>query len=200
MIYCVTGKLIHTEPELAVISCGGVGFACRTSQNTLMKISSKSEVTLYTHLAVREQTETIELFGFATKEELGWFKLLISVSGVGAKAAISILSVMKERDVAIAIASGDYKSFTAVKGLGNKTAQKIVLELQSKVTSDTSGFAVADDYSSVRSEGSAAQEAVQALVALGYSQSEAATAIAKLGKDLSVEDYIKGALRALAAK
>ncbi len=200
MIYCVTGKLIHTEPELAVVSCSGVGFACRTSMNTLMKISSQNEVTLYTHLTIRERDETAELFGFATQEELNWFRMLTSVSGVGAKAAIAILSSMSGGDLAVAIASGDAKAFTKIKGLGTKTAQRIVLELKSKVTSDQSMFGVTEDYSSVQSEGSSAAEATQALVALGYTQSEAATAIAKMGKDLSVEEYIKGALKALSVQ
>lgn len=200
MIYCVTGKLIHTEPELAVVSCSGVGFACRTSMNTLMKISSQSEVTLYTHLTIRERDETAELFGFATQEELNWFRMLTSISGVGAKAAIAILSSMSGGDLAVAIASGDAKAFTKIKGLGTKTAQRIVLELKSKVTSDQSMFGVTEDYSSVQSEGSSAAEATQALVALGYTQSEAATAIAKMGKDLSVEEYIKGALKALSVQ
>lgn len=200
MIYCVTGKLIHTEPELAVVNCSGVGFACRTSMNTLMKISSQNEVTLYTHLTIRERDETAELFGFATQEELNWFRMLTSVSGVGAKAAIAILSSMSGGDLAVAIASGDAKAFTKIKGLGTKTAQRIVLELKSKVTSDQSMFGVTEDYSSVQSEGSSAAEATQALVALGYTQSEAATAIAKMGKDLSVEEYIKGALKALSVQ
>lgn len=200
MIYCVTGKLIHTEPELAVVSCSGVGFACRTSMNTLMKISSQNEVTLYTHLTIRERDETAELFGFATQEELNWFRMLTSISGVGAKAAIAILSSMSGGDLAVAIASGDAKAFTKIKGLGTKTAQRIVLELKSKVTSDQSMFGVTEDYSSVQSEGSSAAEATQALVALGYTQSEAATAIAKMGKDLSVEEYIKGALKALSVQ
>lgn len=198
MIYCVTGKLIATEPELAVVSCGGVGYACRTSMNTLAKISSKEEVTLYTHLVIRE--DAAELFGFATKDELSWFRLLTTISGVGPAAAITILSGMTVSQLAVAIASSDVKAFTKIKGLGTKKAQRIVLELQPKVTTDSSLYAVADDYSEVRTDGSASAKAVEALVALGYTQSEAATAVAKMEKGLAVEDYIKGALKALAIK
>ena len=92
MIYSVTGDLIHTEGDLAVVECGGVGYACRTTLNTLQAIAGKEEVTLLTHLSVRE--DAVELFGFATSEELEAFRMLISVSGVGPKAAISILSSM----------------------------------------------------------------------------------------------------------
>lgn len=198
MIYCVTGKLIATEPELAVVSCGGVGYACRTSMNTLSKISSKSEVTLYTHLSVRE--DAAELFGFADKEELNWFKLLITVSGIGPAVAISILSGMTSGQLAIAIASSDVSAFTKIKGLGKKKAQLIIVALQSKVTTDSPMFSVSEDYSSVRTEGSTSAEAVEALVALGYTQSEAATAIAKMGKDLTVEEYVMRALKEFSPK
>lgn len=198
MIYCLTGKLIHTEPSLAVVDCGGVGYGCRTSDETLMRISSKDTVTLYTQLIVRE--DAAELFGFATKEELEWFRLLLTVSGVGAKAALTILSGLSSQKLAVAIASGDAKAFTKLKGIGSKTAQRIVLELQSKVSKDSPLYKLDEDYSSVREEGSPSAEAAAALVALGYTQSEAAAEIAKLGSGLAVEDYIRGALKALAQK
>lgn len=198
MIYCVTGKLIATEPELAVVSCGGVGYACRTSMNTLAKISSKSEVTLYTHLSVRE--DAVELFGFADKEELNWFKLLITVSGIGPAVAISILSGMTASQLAVAIASSDVSAFTKIKGLGKKKAQLIIVALQSKVTTESQMYAVSDDYSAVQTEGSTSAEAVEALVALGYTQSEAATVIAKMGKGLTVEEYVMRALKEFSPK
>ncbi len=198
MIYCITGKLIHTEAELAVVGCGGVGYACRTSNETLMKISSREEVTLYTYLSVRE--DSVELFGFASKEELEWFRLLLTVSGVGAKAALTILSGLSSQKLSVAIASGDTKAFTSLKGVGAKTAQRIVMELQSKVAKGSQIYAAAQDYTEVRSEGSPSSEAAAALVALGYSQSEAATEVAKLGSGLTVEEYIKGALKSLSLR
>ena len=199
MIYSVTGKLVHVEPELAVISCGGVGFGCRTTLTTIQDIQDRSgEVTLLTHLVVRE--DAMELFGFSTSEELNWFELLITVSGVGPKAAITILSGMTVHTLAIAIASEDVKAFTRIKGVGAKTAQRIVLELKSKVTKDVSllGKESSTDFTSVNTPASSAAEAVAALVSLGYSQSDAATAIAKLDGSLSVEALIKAGLRALA--
>lgn len=197
MIYSVTGKVIHTEPELAVISCGGVGYGCKTTLTTIADISGSSgDVTLYTHLIIRE--DSADLYGFSRYEELNWFRLLITVSGVGAKAALTILSGMTANNLAVAIASEDAKAFTKLKGIGTKTAQRIVLELKSKVTKGDELFSVSEDYSAVTQQGSASQEAVSALVALGYSQSDAASAVAKLGADKSVEELIKGALRSLA--
>ncbi|MBP1572481.1 MAG: Holliday junction branch migration protein RuvA [Oscillospiraceae bacterium] len=197
MIFSVTGKVIHTEPELAVISCGGVGYGCKTTLTTISDISGSSgDVTLYTHLIIRE--DSADLYGFSRYEELSWFRLLITVSGVGAKAALTILSGMTTNTLAVAIASEDAKAFTKLKGIGTKTAQRIVLELKSKVTKGDELFSVAEDYSAVTQQGSASQEAVSALVALGYSQSDAASAVAKLGGDKSVEELIKGALRSLA--
>lgn len=197
MIYSVTGKVVHTEPELAVISCAGVGYACKTTATTIGDIAGVSgDVTLFTHLIIRE--DSADLYGFSRYEELNWFRLLITVSGVGAKAALTILSGLTADKLAVAIASEDAKAFTKLKGIGTKTAQRIVLELKSKVTSGSELFSPQTDYSAVTAQGSAAQEATAALVALGYSQSDAASAVAKLGADKSVEELIKGALRNLA--
>ena len=130
MIYSVSGKLIHTEPELAVVECGGVGYGCKTTFNTLQKIAGESEVMLYTCLSVRE--DAAELYGFADREELKCFRLLISVSGVGPKAALSILSGMNTQQFALCVATADSKALTKVKGIGAKTAQRIILELKDK--------------------------------------------------------------------
>ena len=195
MIYSVSGKLIHTDSELAVVECAGVGYACRTSLSTLQRIAGREEVTLLTHLSVRE--DGVELFGFADQEELRSFRLLISVSGVGPKAAISILSAMSSQQFALAVATGDSKSFTQVKGIGKKTAERICLELRDKVAGETI---------SVRGQKAAAApitggnigEAITALEVLGYSGAEAAGAVSKLDPSLSVEELIKGALKSLA--
>lgn len=200
MIYSVTGKLVHTEPELAVINCGGVGYACKTTLTTISAISGiTGDVTLYTHLIIRE--DSADLYGFAGYDELHWFRQLITVSGVGAKAALTILSGMTVSALALAIASGDAKAFTKLKGIGTKTAQRIVIDLKSKVTNGNELLSVsASELQGVAdvAAGGVTSEAVAALISLGYSQSDAATAVAKQGSDKSVEQLIKGALRTLA--
>ncbi len=196
MIYSVRGKLIYAQGETAVIECAGVGYECRTSFMTQQAIAGKEEVMLYTHLAVRE--DAVELFGFYTKEELESFRMLIGVSGVGPKAALSILSSCTPSQFALAVATGDSSAFTKVKGIGAKTAQRIVLELKDKVAKGNK--------ISVRGEAAAVspvmndslQEAITALVVLGYSESEASAAIAKLDTSLSTEELIKKALMSLA--
>lgn len=110
MLYSVRGKLIHTTPSTAVVECGGVGYNCQTTVNTLKNLKLHTEVTLFTYLNVRE--DAVELFGFSTKTELETFKILISVSGVGPKAGLSVLSELTPEQVATAIASDDIKSIT----------------------------------------------------------------------------------------
>ena len=197
MIYSVRGKLIHTENELAVVECGGVGYACKTTFYTLQKIAGSDEVMLYTYLAVRE--DAADLFGFSTKEELKCFKMLISVSGVGPKAAISILSSNSPSQFALAVATGDSKSLTKCKGIGAKTAQRIVLELKDKIAKEnTVSVRGTADFVPAVSQGGAVDEAVTALVVLGYTEGEAMQAVSKLDPTLSVEELIKKALIGLA--
>ena len=114
MIYSLSGKLVHTESDLAVIECAGVGYACKTTFSTLQQIAGKSEVKLYTHLAVKE--DAVELFGFATKEELKSFRMLISVSGVGPKAGLAILSACTPSQFALAITSAIELSSSSLNG------------------------------------------------------------------------------------
>lgn len=196
MIYSVKGKLTHTEQELAVIECGGVGYACKTTFNTLQKVAGEENVMLYTYMSVRE--DAVELFGFADREELKCFKLLISVSGVGPKAAISILSCMNTQQFALCVATGDSKALTKVKGIGAKTAQRVILELKDKLAGETI---------SVRGQSAAAvsavtasniTEAVTALVVLGYTEGEAMSALSKLNPSLPSEELIKQSLKGLA--
>ena len=193
MIYSLSGKLVHTESDLAVIECAGVGYACKTTFSTLQQIAGKSEVKLYTHLAVKE--DAVELFGFATKEELKSFRMLISVSGVGPKAGLAILSACTPSQFALAVATGD----TKIKGIGTKIAQRIVLELKDKVAKESTisvrGNA-AQGFAAVPS--GAVEEAVTALVVLGYTEGEAMSVISKLDPNLSVEELIKKALIGLA--
>ncbi len=197
MIYSVRGKLIHCNQDIAVIECGGVGYACNTTLSTIAEIQGEQgDVTLYTSMVVRE--DDVSLYGFATLDELNAFKLLISVSGVGPKAGIAILSVCTPQSFALAVASGDTKILTKAKGVGQKVAQRIVMELKDKVSNETAlmGENSNVDFAAV-STGNA-QEAISALVVLGYSQSEAAKVISSIEPETSVEEMIKQGLRGLA--
>lgn len=197
MIYSVSGKLIHTEPELAVVECGGVGYGCKTTFNTLQKIAGESEVMLYTYLSVRE--DAAELYGFADREELKCFRLLISVSGVGPKAALSILSVMNTQQFALCVATADSKALTKVKGIGAKTAQRIILELKDKLAGETiSVRGQSAQPAAVSAAGSNIAEAVTALEVLGYTEGEALSVLSKLDPALPVEELIKKSLIGLA--
>lgn len=199
MIYSVKGILICTDLNSAVIECSGVGFKCVTSLNTLKRLpKTGAEVMLYTYLSVRE--DALDLFGFYDTEELECFKLLISVNGVGPKAAVSILSELTPGKLALAIASGDSKALTKAQGVGAKIGQRITLELKDKMkamvpTEQADGIAAV---AAVSSDTVSAAEAVSALVSLGYTQSEATLAVSKLDVSQSVEDIIMQALRALA--
>ncbi len=195
MIYSLKGKITVKEMNFVVIECAGVGYGCKTSYNTVSKLGETgSEATLYTHLVIRE--DNIELFGFATLQELNCFKLLISVSGVGGKAGISILSDITPENFAFLVASGDSKAFTKTKGIGAKTAQRIVLELKDKIES-FDGMAVnpAVSANSPAVNNSAVSEAMEALMVLGYSQEEIAPLIRKCDPNLSTQEIIKETLR-----
>lgn len=204
MIYSLKGRLTVKELGFAVIECGGVGYGCRTSYNTVSQLGEiGSEAMLYTHLYVRE--DVVELFGFSTLQELSCFKLLISVSGVGPKAATSILSDVTPEKFAFLVASGDSKAFTKTKGIGAKTAQRIVLELKDKMSSESVSGSVsrdAADFSAVPSGGSASAvtEALEALMVLGYTQGEVAPILGKLDPSLSTQDLIKETLRLISAR
>ena len=200
MIYSVTGKLICVEPGFAVVEAGGVGYRCSTTTTTLARLPGRGkEVTLLTHLYLRE--DLLELFGFLTEEELKCFRLLIGVSGVGPKAALAILSTLTPQKLMLAIAAGDAKAVKA-PGVGPKLSQRIILELRDKFTTeDLAGGVVSGggDLSFLAgAEGSSAPgEAGAARVSLGYGQTEAAAAIAKLDPALPVDGLIKAALRRL---
>lgn len=199
MIYSVKGTLIHKEAGLAVVECAGVGYGCRTTYNTLSYLGNTGEqVTLFTYLHVRE--DGIELFGFHDKQELGCFKMLLGVSGVGPKAALSILSDIDPNNFALAVATGDFKQLTKCKGIGSKTAQRIVLELKDKISKDQLNFANAAPVTGGAKfiSGGAAAEAVDALLVLGYSRSEAEGAVAVLDSSLSAEELIRQSLKGLA--
>lgn len=198
MFYSLTGKLVHVEPTAAVIDCGGVAFLCNTTANTLKQLPAVgSQTVLYTYLNVKE--DALDLYGFSERSELDFFKLLTGITGVGPKAALAILSELTPDRLALCIASGDSKTITRAQGVGPKLAQRVVMELKDKVGALASE-AEQDDLSAVgvASASSNAADAVAALAALGYSQSEAALAVGRLDSALPVEELIKGALKSLA--
>ncbi|SDM68656.1 Holliday junction branch migration protein RuvA [Acetanaerobacterium elongatum] len=200
MLYSVRGKLIHKEPYLAVVECGGVGFKCITTTNTLAKLGETgSEVTLYTYLHVRE--DVLDLFGFAEMGELNCFKMLLSVSGVGPKVALAILSDLTPERFALCVAANDTKTITKAQGVGAKLAQRIVLELKDKLkTADMPTTLSGEAFSGVSAAiGGNAGEAVSALVVLGYSQADAAKAVSGLSPELPSAELIRQALKYLSA-
>ena len=199
MIYNVNGTLTYTEPTFAVVECGGVGFKCFVSMNTLKDLTSiGTRVNLFTYMSVRE--DAMDLFGFSTQAELQAFKLLITVSGVGPKAAIAILSVLSPDRLSIAVSSGDVKSIQAANGVGKKTAERVVLELKDKMVGvgSASAASVVEGIQSVAAS-SNAQEAVEVLVSLGFNQSDAATVVGAMDKSLSVDDMIRKGLKQLSS-
>ncbi len=195
MIYSIKGKLLLTDFNSAVIETGGISFRCYTTVNTLRKIGQAgNEVLLFTYLNVKE--DALDLFGFKETVELDCFKLLLSVSGVGPKAALSILSQLSPDKLAIAVAAKDVKAISAAQGVGKKTAERIVLELKDKLAdvSGTESSAELEEISIV-SQNDAFNDAVAALISLGYSQSDTARVLAKADKNLNTEQLIKFALK-----
>lgn len=195
MLYSVRGKLIAIESNAAVVECGGVGYMCQTTMNTLKAVKLNTEVTLYTYLNVRE--DAVDLFGFATKAELETFKNLISVSGVGPKAGLAVLSELSPEQVAMAIASDDLKTITRAQGIGKKIAQRIVLELKDKLAKaakEDSSFAKAAQNSVNVSTGNV-PKAIEALGVLGYSPSDVSPVLATLDSALPVEQLISLTLK-----
>ncbi len=198
MFYCLNGTLIHKDTACAVIDCGGVGFLCRCSLNTVKKLPKIDEnVFLFTHLSVKE--DALDLYGFADRAELDCFKLLIGVSGVGAKSALSVLSELDSDKFALCVAAGDYKRLQKAQGIGQKTAQRIVLELKDKVGGVGGGNAELIEAITAET-GNAMEEAIAALVSLGYGRTDAAAAVAKYDRNMPVEDMIRHGLKELSGR
>lgn len=202
MIYCLTGKIIKKSLNAVVLSCGGVGYYAQCPASVAGALPGVGkETTLYTVMSVTEND--VSLYGFATEEQQSCFEMLTSVSGVGAKVGLAILSVMEPDRVALAISAGDHKAFKAASGVGPKLAQRIVLELKDKVAKGFVDGISLEDVAGAATENAASQsstQAVAALVSLGYSQSEAALAISKIDASLPVEEIIKLALRSMAGR
>ncbi len=199
MFYSLTGVLAHSSFNFAVIDVNGVGYACHTSQNTLGRLKSGETAKLYTYLNVRE--DIMELYGFSTLEELSTFKMLIGISGIGPKVAISLLSVTTPESLALSIITGDEKTLTQAPGVGKKVAQRLILELKDKLaksgfTSSSSG----SDSSFMPAMGGGKQsEVIGALGVLGYTSAEAALALKGLdAENMTVEELIRATLQKLA--
>ena len=196
MFYYVSGTVAHTAPFLAVIDCGGVGYACRTTNNTLARLKKGERARLYTHLNVRE--DAMELYGFYSESELNCFQMLIGVSGVGPKAALSILSAATPESLAMSVITGDEKALTVAPGIGKKIAQRIILELKDKLAKgqiSPGGEAYGGTGVTVIPENKTS-EAAAALAVLGYSQGEINLALKGIDLEaLSLEEIIRQALK-----
>lgn len=206
MFYYISGKLAHLEPAFAVLDAGGVGYKLTISGTTHaampphLSVSEAPTVKLYSYMAVRE--DGVELFGFASEEELSSFKLLITVSGVGPKAALSILTQLTPEKLAIAICTEDKKAIAKASGIGPKTAARIVLELKDKLKqtafTDTDGTLALDDAVSAPDTSGKRKDAEDALSVLGYSRSEAANVLRGIDtQSLELDEIIRQALKKL---
>lgn len=198
MFYYLSGILAHREAGLAVIDCGGIGYKLTVSQNTLAeldRLSARSDrVKLFTYMAVRE--DDVELFGFYTEEELSAFKLLLTVSGIGPKAAMGVLSAFTPEGLARAVTTEDTKAISRANGIGSKGAARIVLELKDKLsyTGDT-GAVQTTVSAAAPKKSSKLTEAAEALTALGYSRAEVNGVLAKLNTDgMESGEIIRAAL------
>ncbi|MDD6848791.1 MAG: Holliday junction branch migration protein RuvA [Oscillospiraceae bacterium] len=192
MYYSVRGNVIHLGQNIAVVECGGVGYKCQTTINTLKNLKLNAEAKLYTYLNVRE--DAMELFGFYTEEELSAFKTLIGVSGVGPKVGIAILSVLSPQQIALAIASDDLKSITMAPGVGKKLAQRIVLELKDKFKINTNFEGVIKGAKTTAAVGNI-PKAIEALSVLGYTAADVSPFISTLDPNLPVEQLIGETLK-----
>ena len=200
MFYSVRGKLIHLDASFAVIEAGGVGYKLTVSGFTRAALSQKTgeEVFLLTHLSVRE--DGLELFGFENEEELSVFRMLISVSGIGPKVAMSVLGSMRPEQLALAVSSEDKKTISKCPGIGPKTAARIILELKDKLRNEISD----GDEDGRLTSGSPLlpsagrnEAAVEALMVLGFPRSAAAAAVSDSDPSESIESVIKKALKKL---
>ena len=194
MFYYVSGTVAEIGPNLAVIDCGGVGYACATTNYTIPRLKKGERAKLFTYLHVRE--EIFELFGFSSQQELSSFKMLIGVSGVGPKAALAILSSTTPNNLALSIVTGDEKALTAAPGIGKKIAQRIILELKDKLAKEQTSCS-SDGPVPVIAAGGAnkAGEASVALAVLGYGTPEIAAALKGVDMEQPLEEIIRQALK-----
>ena len=196
MFYYLSGTVAEIEANLAVIDCGGVGYACSTTNYTLSQLKKGERAKLYTYMNVRE--DAVDLFGFASQSELHSFKMLIGVSGVGPKAALSILSSTTPGNLAMSVVMGDEKALMAAPGIGKKIAQRIILELKDKLAKEqqSGGFEAGGVSISVPQQNSKTGEASAALAVLGYGSQDIAAALRGIDmENLPLEEIIRQALK-----
>jgi len=202
MFAYIKGKLTYKFNDYIVVETGGVGYMVFAPLSTVQSIGNVGdEVTVFTYMHVRE--DAMVLYGFATPDELSMFELLISVSGIGPKAAISLLSSISPSKFALAVITDDVRTLTNVPGIGKKTAQRIILELKDKIKNET--FVAVDTgierESEVSSQDNKWSEAVSALMVLGYTASEANKAVSDVySEDMDVETIIKNSLKKIAGR
>lgn len=197
MIASLRGKLIYTDNTSVVVECGGVGLKCFVTKNTLYNLPQKNEeVFLHTYMVVRE--DAMDLYGFISREELECFKLITSVSGVGSKIGLALLSEFAPNQITLYIASNDPKALTAASGVGVKLAQRIVLELKDKIGALDSSEEIEIKAVGNATASSNSKDAIEALVNFGYTKSEASLAVGKLDQSLPADQLIKQALKSLA--
>ena len=199
MLYYVSGTVALLEPGLAVIDCGGVGYACRVTAYTAAQLKLGTQTRLYITESIRE--DAFDLYGFATREEQRCYELLTAVNGVGPKAALSILSSGGPQTFMLAVMTGDEKMLTAAQGVGKKIAQRIILELKDKLGGSGMelDFSAGPAPAAPQSGGSAAL-AHAALQELGYSPAEISAALKGVDPNASTEDMVRYALRAMVMK
>ena len=195
MFYHIEGKVTELEPGLAVVDCGGIGFAINATMNTISGLRSGEKAKLYISESIGDNN--FDLYGFLTKSERRCFEMLISVSGVGAKAAMSILSHTTPEGLALAVMTGDEKTLTAAPGIGKKIAQRVILELKDKIGKDMGSSASVSAPVGVSAGGSdALNDAAAGLAVLGYSSAEIAPVINKLDTaSMTAEQIIKTVLK-----
>lgn len=198
MITYIKGELIAIEEEKVIVDVNGVGFGIfMPGQAMGMLPAIGEEVKLHTYMNVRE--DAMQLFGFLTRDDLKVFKLLIGVSGIGPKGGLSILSKLSPDDLRFAVMANDSKAISAAPGIGKKTAEKLIIELKDKLDIEDVLNKVSEspEHASVSASNEAQAEAVQALVALGYGNTESVKAVKKvpLDEQMTVEEILKAALK-----
>jgi len=196
MFNYISGPVAELMPGAAVIDCGGVGFLINTSATTISRLRTGENARLFTHVYIRD--DVFEIYGFATSEERRCFEMLLGVSGVGPKAAVSILSVNTPENLVMSILAENDKAISAAPGIGKKIAQRVILELKDKMAKDTQSISFPD--APVRTGASVGQnkraDAAAALSVLGYSAAEINAALKTVDVDaLSLEEIIKAALK-----
>lgn len=196
MFYYINGTVTVLDTNLAVLDCGGVGYACYTTGNTLSQLQLGKQSKLFTYCHVKE--DAFDIYGFSTKEELNCFNRLIGVSGIGPKVALAILSTVTPSQFTLAVVTGDEKSLTMAQGVGKKMAQRIILELKDKLAGEQMEYSAGSSTVITPNSNNKASEAYAALASLGYSQSEIGAALKGLDiENLSLEEIVRHALRAM---